>query len=133
MAGPLSGIHHAWKRIREAASSGPRSTRAQRRKVVSEVTREGHTPQASAGLRGEPSGHFVVLSGYHRQTKLVTVADPMHPNPMAPSQYYDIKIDRVLCAILLGIVTHDANLLIIEPRRSKKPKQNCERHRYHCC
>jgi hypothetical protein len=74
-------------------------------------------------LRGEPSGHFVVLSGYHRESKLVTVADPMHPNPMAPSQYYDITIDRVLCAILLGIVTHDANLLIIEPRRSKKSKR----------
>jgi hypothetical protein len=71
-------------------------------------------------LRGEPSGHFVVLSGYQRDTKLVTVADPMHPNPMAPTQYYDIKIDRVLCAILLGIVTHDANLLIIEPRRRVK-------------
>jgi hypothetical protein len=70
-------------------------------------------------LRGEPSGHFVVLSGYVRETKLVTVADPMQPNPLARTQNYDINIDRVLCAILLGIVTHDANLLIIEPRRNR--------------
>jgi hypothetical protein len=80
-------------------------------------------------LRGEPSGHFVVLCGYQRETKLVTVADPMHPNPMAPSQYYDIKIDRVLCAILLGIVTHDANLLVIEPRRSRKSPRHDHPHR----
>ena len=70
-------------------------------------------------LRGEPSGHFVVLSGYERETRLVTVADPMQPNPLARTQYYEIDIDRVLCAILLGIVTHDANLLIIEPRRNR--------------
>jgi hypothetical protein len=71
-------------------------------------------------LRGKPAGHFVVLSGYNKAERLVTVVDPMHPNPVAPSHTYDVKIDRVLCAILLGIVTHDANLLVIEPRRVRR-------------
>lgn len=71
-------------------------------------------------LLGQPSGHFVVLCGYHSKTHLITVADPMHPNPMAPTQYYDVDIDRVVNAILLGVLTHDANLLIIRPKNRKK-------------
>lgn len=63
---------------------------------------------------GEPSGHFVVLYGYSRSEKLVSVADPWHPSPLTQNQYCKIGIDRVICSILLGILTHDANLLIIE-------------------
>jgi len=69
-------------------------------------------------LRGEPTGHFVVLCGYEKETRSVLVADPLESNPVAPTQQYKINIDRVICAILLGIVTYDANLLIIEPRKS---------------
>jgi hypothetical protein len=47
----------------------------------------------------------------------VLVADPLMPNPMAFRQHYVVNVDRVICAILLGIVTYDANLLIIEPRK----------------
>jgi hypothetical protein len=71
-------------------------------------------------VRGKPSGHFVVLCGYDPDTRNVLVADPMHPNPISSSQYYEISIDRVIGAILLGILTHDANLLIIEPPRRWK-------------
>ena len=71
-------------------------------------------------IRGEPSGHFVVLSGYDRKQRQVIIADPLSPNPVAEShQYYHIAIDRVKCAILLGIMTHDANLLIIQPQRRR--------------
>ncbi len=74
-------------------------------------------------LRGLPGGHFVVLHGYrplHGGT--VLVADPYGNNPLTGSNEYEIPIDRVICAILLGIVTYDANLLILEPRRSAKKK-----------
>lgn len=67
-------------------------------------------------VRGEPSGHFVVLCGYDRAERTVTIADPFQPNPMAQSSLYEVGIERVLCSILLGIVTYDANLLLIEPR-----------------
>lgn len=68
-------------------------------------------------IRGEPSGHFVVLCGYDRSSRLVQVADPLSPNPaFQHEQRYAIGIDRVICAILLGILTYDANLLIIRPK-----------------
>jgi hypothetical protein len=70
-------------------------------------------------LRGEPSGHFVVLCGYNREKRTVSVADPLLPNPVASSQLYDAAIERVLCSILLGVLTYDANLLIIKPRRER--------------
>ena len=67
-----------------------------------------------------PAGHFVVLCGYDRVEKTVLVADPYQPNPLAPGQQYVVSIDRVICAILLGILTYDANLLIIQPRVKRK-------------
>jgi len=71
-------------------------------------------------IKGEPAGHFVVINGYSRATKEVYIADPLHANPMSDSQHYKVGIDRLLNAIMLGIVTYDANLLIIQPKRSKK-------------
>ncbi|RJX27515.1 MAG: hypothetical protein C4531_13650 [Desulfurivibrio sp.] len=68
-------------------------------------------------VRGEPAGHFVVLSGYDKAARTVSVADPYHLNPVAGEQYYTVNIDRVLCAILLGVLTHDANFVIIQPRK----------------
>ncbi len=68
-------------------------------------------------VRGFPSGHFVVLCGYDSATRGVLVADPMMPNPLAPQQQYVVNVDRVICAILLGILTYDGNFLIIEPRK----------------
>ncbi len=72
-------------------------------------------------LRGEPAGHFVVLCGYNKETRTLQVADPLLPNPVAPAQLYEIGIERVLNAILLGVLTYDANLLIIRPQ-GKKPQ-----------
>jgi hypothetical protein len=71
-------------------------------------------------IRGIPAGHFVVLCGYDRVEKTVLVADPYQPNPLAPGQQYVVSVDRVICAILLGILTYDANLLIIQPRVKRK-------------
>jgi len=69
-------------------------------------------------LLGEPAGHFVVLCGYDRRERKVQVADPYEPHPHGPNRRYWISIDRVIGAILLGIVTYDANLLVITPRVS---------------
>jgi len=80
-------------------------------------------------IRGEPSGHFVVLCGYDRQARSVQVADPLLPNPVAPVQLYEIGIDRVLCAILLGVLTYDANLLIVQPRQERKGANHADPHR----
>lgn len=66
-------------------------------------------------IRGEPVGHFVVLSGYQRDTRLVRIADPWRKNPYSDSGYYDVAMPRLIASILLGVVSFDANLLIIEP------------------
>jgi hypothetical protein len=66
-------------------------------------------------IRGEPQGHFVVLCGYRRDRRAVLVADPSLEHPSAPATHYEVSLDRVVGAILLGVLTHDANLLMIEP------------------
>ena len=66
-------------------------------------------------VRGEPQGHFVVLCGYRRTRRSVIVADPFLEHPKAPDTHYEVSLDRVVGAILLGVLTHDANLLMIEP------------------
>jgi hypothetical protein len=66
-------------------------------------------------IKGEPVGHFVVINGFDGKKDIVYMADPMNPNPLK-SQYYNVKFDRLINSILLGIVTYDANLLIIEPK-----------------
>jgi hypothetical protein len=73
-------------------------------------------------VRGTPTGHFVVLCGYERDKRLVRVADPWIRNPVSRERYYDINIDRVIGAVLLGVLTHDANLLVIEPSRRTRPE-----------
>ncbi len=68
-------------------------------------------------IRGTPAGHFVLLNGYHREGRTVLISDPLVPNPAAPTQVYPANIDRVICSILLGVLTHDANLLVIQPHK----------------
>lgn len=70
-------------------------------------------------VRGFPAGHFIVLAGYDWAQRKVLVADPYGPNPFSRTQEYWINVDRLVNAVLLGIVTHDANLLVIAPRRSR--------------
>jgi hypothetical protein len=64
-------------------------------------------------IRGAPVGHFVIINGYDEANKCVYLADPMNPNPLK-SQYYNVSFERLIHSILLGIVTYDANLLVIE-------------------
>lgn len=65
-------------------------------------------------VKGQPAGHFVVLCGYDDEKKHVVVADPYKENPFSGNNYYTVDVKRLINSILLGIVTYDANLLIIE-------------------
>jgi hypothetical protein len=80
-------------------------------------------------VRGLPAGHFVVLSGYNPKTRRIYVTDPLHPNPLAEAQTYALKVERVIGAILLGVLTQDANLLVLEPARSTRPRHAHHRRR----
>ena len=59
---------------------------------------------------GEPQGHFVVLCGFDGDQ--VVVADPFKENPSG-HHYYPVEVDRLIHAILLGVLTYDGNLLIL--------------------
>ncbi|MEQ9188330.1 MAG: hypothetical protein RLP15_11390 [Cryomorphaceae bacterium] len=66
-------------------------------------------------LKGEPMGHFVVLMGRSDNGDIL-VADPYKGNPISSNNYYKVAPTRLIHSILLGIVTYDANLLIISPK-----------------
>lgn len=67
-------------------------------------------------VAGSPAGHFVVIQGYQASQKLIHIADPLERNPISDTQHYLVTLDRLINSILLGIVTYDANLLVIEPK-----------------
>lgn len=69
-------------------------------------------------IRGEVEGHFVTLFGYESTTSEILVADPYRKNPLSDSLLYSIDSQRLINAILLGIVTYDANLLLLSPAHS---------------
>lgn len=71
-------------------------------------------------IKGEPSGHFVVLCGYDSERHQIKVADPLLPNPISAGQYYYVDMHRLIGAIYLGVLTYDANFLVLEPPRAKK-------------
>jgi len=75
---------------------------------------------ADDDVRGEPVGHFVVLTGQRREAREILIADPLQANPLVRSRYYAVRVQRLIGAILLGVMTYDANLLVIEPKRVRQ-------------
>lgn len=69
-------------------------------------------------VRGTPCGHFVVLCGYDNKNRLIVVADPGQTNPLSKDNYYKVSSPRLIYAIMLGVPTFDANLLIIQPQEA---------------
>lgn len=70
-------------------------------------------------VHGRPAGHFVVLCGYESEGRRVVVADPYFPNPMSPTHTYTVPIERAMTSILLGVLTYDANMLLIQPAEDR--------------
>lgn len=60
---------------------------------------------------GFAAGHFVVLLSSDGRD--VTIADPYHPNPLSESDIYSVDSHRVILSIMLGVLTYDANLIVI--------------------
>ena len=75
----------------------------------------GITPVAD-DILGLAVGHFVILCGYDELDRTAYVADPYLPNPLGPEHYYEVDLERLVCAIMLGVLTYDANFLIIRPK-----------------
>lgn len=71
-------------------------------------------------ILGKPAGHFVVLHGYNSEYKEVDVADPYKPNPISGTNYYKVPVGSLINSILLGVMSYDGNLLIVEKKSGKK-------------
>ncbi len=78
---------------------------------------EGERPIADP-LRGTPTGHFVVVHGVDPHRRLFSIADPYLHRPFPGRRDYQVPIRRFFNAVMLGVVTSDAKLLVLRPRRS---------------
>jgi len=67
-------------------------------------------------VRGEPVGHFVVISGYYPASGRFIVRDPSSHIPFSRTGKYSVAAQRLISAILLGDVTYDGVLLIVSRR-----------------
>ncbi|MGC1442062.1 MAG: hypothetical protein WA888_15760 [Burkholderiaceae bacterium] len=72
-------------------------------------------------IRGEPTGHFVVINGFNPVKRQVSISDPLADNPGFASQHYQVPMSRLIASIMLGVLTYDANLLVIEPEKKPTP------------
>lgn len=70
----------------------------------------------SDDINGVPMGHFVVVCGYDPQRRVAKVADPLHDDTGVRGQVYEVPVARLVASIMLGVLTYDANLLIIWPK-----------------
>lgn len=55
----------------------------------------------------------MVLCGYDPKSDEVLIADPLRDNPGYGTQYYRENVERVFNAICLGVITYDANTLVL--------------------
>jgi hypothetical protein len=62
-----------------------------------------------------------VLCGWDAGERSVRVADPLEDNPGSQQHIYWLPVERVINAVLLGVLTYDANLLLLEPPHLQGP------------
>jgi hypothetical protein len=66
-------------------------------------------------VAGEPTGHFVIVYDLDNDSSMVHVADPYQHHPFIGQHHYTVHVDRLIGAMLLGIITYDARLLVLRP------------------
>ena len=71
-------------------------------------------------IRGDPVGHFVVITGHDGSGHRFFVTDPSPHVPFARSGRYRVDADRLLNSILLGVTTYDGVLLEVWPGRGRR-------------
>jgi len=83
---------------------------------------DGPTKMRYDDVAGEPTGHFVVVCGLDAETREALVADPLSQDAVRTSgqrgRLYAVPMARLVCAILVGTLTYDGNLLAIRPPRA---------------
>lgn len=77
---------------------------------------------ADDDIAGFPTGHFVVINGFDPESLEVIIADPYMDNPFNTKGTYRVDVHRFINSVMLGIVTYDANLLILTPKGREEAK-----------
>jgi hypothetical protein len=89
------------------------------------MTRERHREETDDlvfdDIRGESTGHFVVVHGYDRYGRRFFLRDPSAHVPAAENGLQEVDAQRLTNAILLGDLTYDAVLLEIWPSERGEP------------
>jgi hypothetical protein len=78
-------------------------------------SRERHDPVTHQlvddDIAGDPTGHFVVISGYEHWGRRFVILDPSAHVPQTPDGRLVVDAHRLINSILLGDLTYDAVLL----------------------
>lgn len=74
---------------------------------------ESDAKAISDDVRGYPEGHFVLIQGYDAEKGMVRIMDPYEKNPYSKDLTYSISLDHLQTAIMLGVLTYDANMLML--------------------
>jgi len=85
-------------------------------KSMREMRRDG----SEDDVNGHSSGHFVVLHGYDPARRTVDLADPLGASHAGSALEYQVTLSRLTAAILLGVLSYDGNLLVIDPAASPR-------------
>ena len=114
---------------REFVLAGGKTQRLLERRLDNVIYRLGLATSRSEARQLVRHGHFLIngkkvdIPSYAmRLGDTIAIADPYLPNPVGEGHEYWVYIDRVIGAILLGVQTHDANLLMIEPAAAAPPR-----------
>ena len=65
-------------------------------------------------INGSPQGHFVILAGMVKNGTRVEIYDPLDDNPISKTNNYSVDITLFINSILIGAITYDANIVVIE-------------------
>ncbi len=69
-------------------------------------------------IRGMSEGHFVIICGYDTLKGTLLIADPWQTNPFSLKSTYWVKFNHLITSMMLGVLTHDANVLVISKIRT---------------
>ncbi|PIN69605.1 peptidase-C39 like family protein [Candidatus Woesearchaeota archaeon CG11_big_fil_rev_8_21_14_0_20_43_8] len=71
-------------------------------------------------IKGLSAGHFVVIFGYDKKQRKAYIADPYMPKELDRKKYYLVNLNRLISSIMLGVLSYDANMLVIEKKEKKR-------------
>lgn len=79
--------------------------------------RERNKPIVYDDVKGYPQGHFVILSGMKGDLSEVEITDPLKNNPLKKGQQYNMGTQHFINSILIGVITYDANIIILTRKK----------------